>query len=55
MCYYEQFFGALVTEKVRSLGAKLVNKNGEVFIHPLEIRDVTVTSIIRECSEKIKT
>ena len=48
----EQLFGSLVTEKVRSLGAKLVNKNGEVFIHPLEVRDVTAASIIRECTER---
>ena len=31
----EQIFGALVTEKVRSLGAKLVNVDGEVFMNPL--------------------
>lgn len=48
----EQIFGALVTEKVRSLGAKLVNANGEVFMHPLETRDVLSASIIRECSER---
>ncbi len=48
----EQIFGALVTEKVRSLGAKLVNCNGEVFMHPLETRDVTAASIIRECSDR---
>lgn len=48
----EQIFGALVTEKVRSLGAKLVNANGEVFMHPLETRDVAAASIIRECSER---
>ena len=48
----EQIFGALVTEKVRSLGAKLVNKNGEVFMHPLETRDVTAASVIRECLER---
>ena len=50
--YPEQIFGALVTEKVRSLGAKLVNVNGDVFMHPLETRDVTAASIIRECSER---
>ncbi len=50
--YPEQIFGALVTEKVRSLGAKLVNKNGEVFMHPLETRDVSAASIIRECSDR---
>ena len=37
---------------VRSLGAKLVNENGEVFMHPLETRDVAAASIIRECSER---
>jgi len=50
--YPEQIFGALVTEKVRSLGAKLVNANGEVFMHPLETRDVSAASIIRECSDR---
>lgn len=52
--YPEQIFGALVTEKVRSLGAKLVNIDGDVFMHPLETRDVTAASIIRECSERGK-
>ncbi len=44
----QQVFGALVTEKVRSLGAKVVNCDGEVFIHPLETRDVEAAGIIRE-------
>lgn len=48
----EQIFGALVTEKVRSLGAKLVNAKGEVFTHPLETRDVAAAAIIRECSTR---
>jgi len=48
--YPEQIFGALVTEKVRSLGAKLVNVDGNVFMHPLETRDVAAASIIRECT-----
>ena len=52
--YPEQIFGALVTEKVRSLGAKLVNIDGEVFMHPLETRDVTAASLIRECTERDK-
>ncbi len=52
--YPEQIFGALVTEKVRSLGAKLVNIDGDVFMHPLETRDVTAASIIRECTERKK-
>lgn len=46
-----QIFGALVTEKVRSLGAKLINVKGEVFMHPLETRDVSAASIIRECTD----
>ncbi len=50
--YPEQIFGALVTEKVRSLGAKLVNCKGEVFMHPLETRDVSAASIIRECNDR---
>ncbi len=49
-----QIFGALVTEKVRSLGAKLVNADGEVFMHPLETRDVCAASIIRECDDRKK-
>ena len=47
-----QIFGALVTEKVRSLGAQLVNKNGEAFVYSLETRDVTASSIIRECNQR---
>ncbi|MBO4422898.1 MAG: FAD-binding protein [Clostridia bacterium] len=50
--YPAQIFGALVTEKVRSLGAKLVNAEGEVFVHPLETRDVCAAAIIRECGER---
>ncbi len=47
-----QIFGALVTEKVRSLGAMLINVNGEAFMNPLETRDVSAASIIRECSTR---
>ena len=49
--YPSQILGALVTEKVRSLGAKLVNAKGEVYIHPLETRDVNASGIIRQCRE----
>ena len=52
--YPEQIFGALVTEKVRSIGAMLVNCDGEVFVHPLETRDVAAASIIRETSARGK-
>ncbi len=47
-----QIFGALVTEKVRSLGAQLVNKDGDAFVYSLETRDVTASSIIRECKRR---
>ena len=47
-----QIFGALVTEKVRSLGAMLINVHGEAFMNPLETRDVSAASIIRECSDR---
>ena len=48
--YPAQMFGALVTEKVRSLGAQLINVDGVAFMNPLETRDVTAASIIRECT-----
>ena len=47
-----QIYGALVTEKVRSVGAMLVNARGEVFMNPLETRDVSAAAIIRECAER---
>ena len=37
---------------MRSLGAKLVNRDGKVFMHPLETRDVSAASIIRECTDR---
>ena len=52
VAYPAQIFGALVTEKVRSLGAMLVNKDGVAFMHPLETRDVAAASVIRECTER---
>ncbi|MBR4965988.1 MAG: FAD-binding protein [Lachnospiraceae bacterium] len=54
VAFPSQIFGALVTEKVRSLGAMLVNAEGEAFMHPLETRDVSAASIIRECSDRGK-
>ncbi len=54
VAYPSQIFGALVTEKVRSLGAMLVNVDGEAFMHPLETRDVAAASIIRECAARGK-
>jgi succinate dehydrogenase/fumarate reductase flavoprotein subunit len=49
VAYPPQILGQLVTEKVRTLGAQLVNKKGERFIHHLETRDVVAAAIIREC------
>ncbi|MCR8453643.1 MAG: FAD-binding protein [Crenarchaeota archaeon] len=47
-----QLAGQLVTEKVRSLGAQLVNVNGEQFVYELEPRDTVSAAIIRECEER---
>jgi succinate dehydrogenase/fumarate reductase flavoprotein subunit len=50
--YPLQILGQLVTEKVRTLGAQLVNSYGEQFIMPLEPRDIVTSAIIRECRER---
>ena len=54
VAYPSQLFGALVTEKVRALGAMLVNIEGTAFVHPLETRDVACAAVMRECSERGK-
>lgn len=54
VAYPNQIFGALVTEKVRSLGAMLINRDGIPFVHPLETRDVSAAAIIRECNARGK-
>ncbi|HLE15519.1 MAG TPA: FAD-binding protein [Anaerolineales bacterium] len=48
----EQILGQLVTEKVRGLGAQVVNAGGEQFVFPLETRDVESAAFIRECTER---
>lgn len=50
--YPEQIVGLLVTEKVRTLGGQPVNKYGELFVYPLEPRDVEASAVIRECYER---
>lgn len=50
--YPEQNVGLLITEKVRGLGATLLNVKGEEFVFPLEPRDVESACIIRECTER---
>ncbi|MFH1502441.1 MAG: FAD-dependent oxidoreductase [Candidatus Eisenbacteria bacterium] len=52
--YPEQLLGQLVTEKVRSLGGQLVNKDGDRFIYELETRDVEAAAIIKECKDREK-
>jgi succinate dehydrogenase/fumarate reductase flavoprotein subunit len=47
--YPQQIIGLLLTEKLRSMGAQPVNKDGEAFVFPLEPRDVEMASFIREC------
>jgi succinate dehydrogenase / fumarate reductase flavoprotein subunit len=54
VAFPEQIVGQLVTEKVRGLGAQLVNIDGEQFIYPLETRDVVSSAIFRECRERQK-
>ena len=54
VAYPAQIFGALVTEKVRSLGATPLNIDGEQFVYHLETRDVEASAIIRECNVKGK-
>jgi len=49
-----QILGFLVTEKVRTLGAEILNCDGEQFIHPLEARDTEASAEIRECKERGK-
>ena len=48
----EQNIGLLITEKVRGLGANLLNINGEQFVFEREPRDVESACIIRECLER---
>jgi succinate dehydrogenase / fumarate reductase flavoprotein subunit len=50
----EQIVGLLITEKVRGLGAHLVNCEGNRFIYELETRDTEAAAIIRECYDRKK-
>ncbi len=52
VAYPEQMVGQLVTEKMRGLGAQLVNAHGEQFVYSLETRDAVSSAIIRECTER---
>jgi len=48
----EQIVGLLVTEKVRGLGAHVLNLHGEQFVFPRETRDVEASAIIREVKDR---
>jgi len=50
--YPEQNVGLLITEKVRGLGANVLNIQGEQFVFEREPRDVESAAIIRECVER---
>lgn len=50
--YPPAILGLLCTAKLRGRGAQPVNKRGELFVNPLEPRDVEAATIIRECYER---
>lgn len=52
--YPEQNVGLLITEKVRGLGAHVLNVDGEQFCFPLEPRDVESAELIQEAMLKGK-
>lgn len=54
VAFPELISGQLITEKMRSLGAQLVNVDGERFVNELETRDAVSSAIIRECRERNK-
>ncbi len=45
----EQIVGQLCTEKLRARGAQPLNIDGDLFVYPLETRDVEASALIREC------
>lgn len=47
--YPEQIVGQLCTEKLRTRGSQPLDKQGELFVYPLETRDVEASAFIREC------
>ncbi|MHC1742626.1 MAG: FAD-binding protein [Syntrophobacteraceae bacterium] len=51
VAYPEQNVGLLITEKVRGLGAHVLNVEGQQFCFPLEPRDVESAELIKEAIE----
>lgn len=54
VAFPEQNVGLLITEKVRGLGAHVLNIDGEQFCFPLEPRDVESAELICEAMDKNK-
>jgi succinate dehydrogenase / fumarate reductase flavoprotein subunit/L-aspartate oxidase len=54
VAFPEQNVGLLITEKVRGLGAHVLNVEGEQFCFPLEPRDVESAELIKEGTEMKK-
>ncbi len=52
--YPPQILGFLCTEKLRGMGGQPVNCDGELFVFPLEPRDVESAAFIREATERGK-
>jgi len=55
VAFPELISGQLITEKMRSLGAQLVNIDGNRFVNELETRDAVSSATIRECKERNKS
>ncbi|NTU47488.1 MAG: FAD-binding protein [Syntrophobacteraceae bacterium] len=55
VAYPEQNVGLLITEKVRGLGAHVLNIDGDQFCFPLEPQDVESAELIKEAVEKNKS
>ncbi|MEI6530983.1 MAG: FAD-binding protein [bacterium] len=49
--YPPQIFGFLITEKIRGMGGQPLNAKGELFVFPLEPRDVEASEYIQECKK----
>lgn len=47
--YPPQILGFLITEKIRGFGGQPVNKFGDLFVFPLEPRDIEASDYIQEC------
>ncbi len=47
--YPPQILGFLITEKIRSMGGQPINVKGELFVFPLEPRDVEAAEYIQAC------